>query len=201
MQTKYLGSTYMIVEKVDQRSIQRIGGNFTKYPSSYVVCKLLRNYGLKRVLDVTYGEGRFYRLCFPELEIIGSDPVKRDWVVKPKQFYQLNVFQLHLMLRDGKVRLGPVDVVVVDPPRWNTKAVYRRRDMFNFLIGTPKLIIEYAAKVAQLMKTRHLLVHYRELPKLEGFEPVHIVEFTLITRYAYTENNNKSLFILYKSSR
>jgi hypothetical protein len=188
-----------VVEYVDQRQIQRYGGNFTKYPSSYIVCRLLRNYGLKRVLDVTYGEGRFYRLCFPELEISGADPMKWSWVVKPKQFYQLNVFQLHLMLRDGKILLGPVDVVVVDPPRWNTEAVYRKRDMFNFLIGTPKLIIEYASKVASLIRSQYLLVHYSDIVMLEGFEPVHIVEFIWLARYAYTENKNKSLYILYKS--
>jgi len=187
-----------VFEKVDQRSIQRIGGNFTKYPSSYVVCKLLRDYGLKRVLDVTYGEGRFYRLCFPELEIIGADPVKRDWVVKPRQFYQMNIFQLYLMIRDGKIQLPYVDAVVVDPPRWNTEVVYRRRDMYNYIIGTPRLIIEHAAKVVHLLRAKHLLVHYRELINIENFSPVHIVEFTWIARYKFTENRNRSLYILYK---
>ena len=188
-----------VVECVDQRDIQSRGGDFAKYPSSYIICSLLRKHGLKKVLDVTYGEGRFYYLCKSELEIIGADPVKRSWVVKPKQFYQLNVFQLHLMLRDGKLSIEPVDAVVVDPPRWGTDVVYRGRDMFNFIIGTPKLIIEYAARVARLVKTRHLLAHYRELLKLEGFEPDHVVEFIWLARYAYTENKNKSLFILYKS--
>ena len=187
-----------VFEKVDQRSIQRIGGNFTKYPSSYVVCKLLRDYGLKRVLDVTYGEGRFYRLCFPELEIIGADPVRWDWVVKPRQFYQMNIFQLYLMIRDGKIQLPYVDVVVVDPPRWNTEVVYRRRDMYNFIIGTPRLIIEHAAKVAHLLRAKHLLVHYRELSNLENYRPIHVIEFIWIARYKFTENKNKSLYILYK---
>jgi len=188
-----------IVERVDQRDIQSRGGDFSKYPSSYIVCNLLRRYGLRRVLDVTYGEGRFYKLCRYGVEIIGADPVKRRWVVKPNQFYQMNVFQLYLMLRDGKLSIDPVDAVVVDPPRWNTDVVYRKRDMFNFLIGTPKLIIEYASKVASLIRSPYLLVHYRELMKLEGFEPVHVVEFTWLARYLNTDNNNKSLYILYKS--
>ena len=188
-----------IVERVDQRDIQSRGGDFSKYPSSYIVCNLLRRYGLRRVLDVTYGEGRFYKLCRYGVEIIGADHVKRRWVVKPYQFYQMNVFQLYLMLRDGKLSIDPVDAVVVDPPRWNTDVVYRKRDMFNFLIGTPKLIIEYASKVASLIRSPYLLVHYRELMKLEGFEPVHVVEFTWLARYLNTDNNNKSLYILYKS--
>jgi hypothetical protein len=188
-----------VVERVDQRDVQKMGGDFAKYPSSYIVCNLLRRYGLRRVLDVTYGEGRFYKLCRYGLEIIGADPVKRRWVANPNQFYQLNVFQLYLMARDGKLSIEPVDVVVVDPPKWNTAVSYKRRDMYNFIIGTPKLIIEHAARVAQLLKTRHLLVHYRELLKLEGFEPVHVVEFTWIARYLNTKYKNKSLYIIYRS--
>jgi hypothetical protein len=138
-------------------------------------------------------------LCYSEILIVGADPIKWKWVVCPNQFYQMNVFQLHIMVRDGKLSIEPVDVVVVDPPKWNTDVVYRRRDMFNFIIGTPKLIIEYAARVSQLLNTRHLLVHYRELLKLEGFEPVHVVEFTWIARYLNTKYNNKSLYIIYRS--
>jgi hypothetical protein len=188
-------------EFIDQRQVQRYGGDFAKYPISYVVCSLLRRYGLRRVLDVTYGEGRFYYLCRHELEVVGADPMKWSWVVKPKQFYQLNVFQLHLMLRDGKIPLSPVDVVVVDPPRWNTGVVYRSRDMYNFIIGTPRLIIEYATKVAHLIRANHLLVHYRELLNIENFSPVHIVEFTWVARYKFTENKNRSLYILYSPNR
>jgi len=187
----------LVVERVDQRKIQRYGGDFAKYPSSYVVCSLLRKYGLKKVLDVTYGEGRFYYLCKSELEIVGADPVKWSWTVKPKQFYQMNVFQLHLMLRDKKLQLGPVDIVVVDPPRWNTDVTYRKRNMFDYIIGTPKLIIEHAARVAELLKTGHLLAHYREPIQLNSYRPIHIVEFTWIARYLNTKNNNKSLYILY----
>jgi len=188
-----------VVEHIDQRDVQSRGGDFNKYPSSYIVCSLLRRYGLRRVLDVTYGEGRFYKLCRYGIEVIAADPVKWRWVVKPKQFYHLNVFQLHLMLRDGKLSIEPVDVVVVDPPKWSTGVVYRKRNMYNFIIGTPRLIIDYAARVASLIKSPYLLVHYRDTVRLEGFESVHIVEFTWLARYAYTENKNKSLFILYKS--
>jgi hypothetical protein len=165
------------------------------------VCNILRKYGLNKVLDVTYGEGRFYYLCKSELEIVGADPMKWGWVVKPKQFYQMNVFQLYLMLRDGKIQLPPVDVVVVDPPRWNMEVSYRRRDMYNFIIGTPRLIIEHAAKVAHLLRAKHLLVHYRELLNIENFNPVHIVEFTWVARYKFTENKNRSLYILYSPNR
>jgi hypothetical protein len=96
-----------VLEVIDQRSVQKRGGDFARYPSSYVVCSLLRRYGLRRVLDVTYGEGRFYYLCKSDVEVVAADPVKWQWVVKPNQFLQLNVFQLYMMLSDA---------IVTDPP-------------------------------------------------------------------------------------
>jgi len=187
----------VVTEFIDQRQVQRYGSDFAKYPSSFVVCSLLRRYNLRKVLDVTYGEGRFYKLCHNVLEIIAADPMRWQWVVKPKQFYQMNVFQLYLMIRDGKIQLESVDVVVVDPPKWSMTVSYNRRDMYDFIIGTPNLIIEYAAKVAQQLKTKHLLVHYRELLKLERFKPIHVIEFMWFARYMNTDNKNKSLYILY----
>jgi hypothetical protein len=149
------------------------------------------------VLDVTYGEGRFYYLCRHELDIVGVDPVRRSWVVQPKQFLQMNVFQLYMLLRERKLLLSP-EVVVVDPPRWNDVS-YNRRDMYNFVIGTPKLIIEYAAKTAALLEAPYLLVHFREILKIENFKPTHVIEFKWFARYLNTENKNKSLYILYSA--
>ena len=191
-------SALPILEVIDQRAIQRCGGDFARFPSSYVVCKLLRQHSIRRILDVTYGEGRFYYLCKNELEIIAADPVKRNWVVKPGQFLQLNVFQLYMLLRDKRLQLSNVDVVVVDPPKWSTSVSYNRRDVYNFIIGTPRLIIEYATKVAGLLRAPYLLIHYREAIQLENYMPIHIIEFTWIARYLHTENKNRSLYILYK---
>jgi len=195
---RYKMSVLPVLEVIDQRTIQKRGGDFTRYPSSYIVCKFLRQHNIRKILDVTYGEGRFYYLCKNELEIIAADPMKWNWVVKPKQFLQLNVFQLYLMLRDRKIELPHVDALVVDPPKWTTNVSYRKRDMFNFIIGTPKLVIEYASKIASLLKTLYLLIHYREIVQLENYIPIHIIEFTWIARYVHTENKNKSLYILYK---
>jgi hypothetical protein len=187
------------VESVDQRGIQRLGGECARYPSSYVVCNLLRRYGLRRVLDVTYGEGRFYRLCRSYLQLlVAADPVRWRWVTRPDVFYQYNVFYLYTQLRTGGLDLPrDLDAVVVDPPRWTEWATYRRRPMFNFVVGSPRLIVEYGARVASLLGVRHLLVHYRELPKLDGFRPIHVVEFTWVARYLNTENKNRSLYALY----
>jgi hypothetical protein len=187
-----------IIEVIDQRDIQKRGGDFTKYPSSYVVCSLLRKYTLRKVLDITYGEGRFYKLCFYDLEIVGVDPIQWNWAVKPKQFLQMNVFQLYAALKHRLVKLQQPDVVVIDPPKWNPSVAYRKRDMYNYIIGTPHLIVEYAIKVAELLKTKHLLIHYRELLEIENYKPIHIIEYEWFARYLNTDGKNKSLYILYE---
>jgi hypothetical protein len=86
--------------------------------------------------------------------------------------------------------------VVVDPPRWNMETKYNKRDEYNFIIGTPKLIIEYAKLVAQHIMAKYLLVHYREVPNLGKI--VYVVRYTWFARYTYTENKNVSHFILYE---
>jgi hypothetical protein len=193
-----VGVSEFIIEHVNQRDVQRRGGCFSKYPTSFVVCYLLRRYGIRKVLDVTYGEGRFYYLCKDEVIVVGSDPVRREWVTMPKEFHQLNVFQLYGMVRDGALRLPKVDAVVADPPKWTRNATYRR-SAFNYIIGTPELIIEYASRIARLTKTTYLLTHYKDLVKLDDFKLAHVIEFTIMTRYLNLRNRNKSLFTLYKS--
>jgi hypothetical protein len=191
----------MIVENVDQREIQKRGGLYAKFPGSYVICSILDRYNCKSVLDVTYGEGRFYMFCRDNIDIlIGSDPKRWDWVVKPDLFYPFNVFHLYMLLSKKKfdIPIRGVDVVVVDPPRWTTYAIYNRRKMFNYLVGTPESIFETSGKIAKLLNTRYVLVHYRNVVKLEQYIPIHLVEFKWFARYLNTENKNTSLYILYK---
>jgi len=185
-------------EWYDQRDIQAMGGLCVRYPVSYIVCKLLRYYNLRRILDVTYGEGRFYMLCGNYLDkLIGCDPVRRDWVVKPNEFYQYNVFQLYWKVRDKVLQPYNIDVVVIDPPKWNPDYGYHRREMFNYLIGTPNLIVEYGFKVAELLNVNNVLVHYREVVKHNTYKPLHIVNFVWLARYVKTRSPNISYFILY----
>jgi len=188
-----------IVERVDQRDIQRRGGIYAKYPSSYVVCSILKQYGITRVLDVTYGEGRFYKLCHDSLRIIASDPVKRCWAVKPDSFIQANVFQLYKRIEGEGADRWRCDAVVVDPPKWSRNARYRVHDMLNFIIGTPESIIEYASKIAQLIHAPYMLVHYKRLLQLNGYKPIHVVEYRWYHRYLRVDDNNHSLYILYST--
>jgi hypothetical protein len=182
----------MIREGLDQRDVQRLGGICAKYPASYVILRILRRAGARRVLDVTYGRGRFYKVYRPEY-LAGADPVKWDWIVKPDQFHQKTVFQLHREVMDG-LRID-VDTVVVDPPRWNMKR-YNRRDVYNYLVGTPTSIILHAAETARILNAKHLLLHYNRVMEISEIE--HIVEFKWFARYLYTQNKNTSYYILYK---
>jgi hypothetical protein len=90
------------------------------------------------------------------------------------------------------------NLVVVDPPRWTTYAIYNRRKMFNYLVGTPESIFETSGKIAKLLNTRYVLVHYRNVVKLEQYIPIHLVEFKWFARYLNTENKNTSLYVLYE---
>ena len=191
----------VIVERVDQREIQKRGGYYATYPSSYVVCSLLKRYNMTRVLDVTFGEGRFYKLCYYGIRIIGVDPVKRDWKVSPSSFIQMNVFQLYNAVSTKQLILDGFDVVVVDPPKWTRGVKYKKRDMFNYIIGTPELIIEYASKTAELLAIPYILVHYKRTINLQGYKPIHIIEYRWIHRYLRADDKNYSLFIVYSKKR
>jgi hypothetical protein len=183
------------VEVIDQRDIQRRGGLYARFPSSYVVCKLLGMANARRVLDVTYGAGRFYRLCRSSIELlVASDPVRWRWVVAPDVFHQATVWQLYNMVRDGKVKIPGVDVVVCDPPRFSRGG--NRRDEYNYIIGTHNLIIEYSVKLAKLLRARHFILHFNKILDLGGI--AYIVEFRWMARYLHVNGaNNKSYFILY----
>jgi hypothetical protein len=191
----------MIVEYVDQREIQKRGGIYAKFPSSYVICSIIDRYNCKSILDVTYGEGRFYKTCRDNiLFLISSDPKRWDWVVKPDLYFQFNVFYLYMLLSKKKfyLPLRRVDVVVVDPPKWNINARYNKREIYNYLVGTPELIITTSGKIAKLLNTRYLLIHYNNRYLVEGYTPIHVIEFKWFARYLNTENKNTSLYILYE---
>jgi hypothetical protein len=183
--------------EVDQREIQRLGGRRSRFPVSQVVKDLIKPLD-PAVLDVTYGRGRFYYLFRPRV-LIGSDPFKWDWLVEPDAFYQLTAWALYHRLRRGEVRLPQeVTLVVADPPRWTRGAVYRGRDEFTALIGTPELIIRYAYEAARLVGASHFLVHYSTVPELSGAQVLKVVRFRYLSRYLNTRSKNTSYFVLYR---
>ena len=183
----------MIKDVMDQRKIQSRGGIFSKYPSSAVISRILRAFNIEKVIDVTYGRGRFYFIYRPRL-LIGVDARKWDWIVKPDMFFEIPVQYFHEKVIRKEISFD-VDCIVVDPPKWNLNN-YNKRDEYNFIIGTPSIIINYARKIAEELKSKYLLVHYNKI--LDG-KIAYLIEYKFFSRYLNIKNNNNtSYFILYE---
>jgi predicted restriction endonuclease len=91
-----------------------------------------------------------------------------------------------------------LDIIVVDPPKWIINATYNKREMYNYLVGTPETILTTSGKIAQELNTRYILVHYRNMVQIEEYTPIHVIKFKWFARYLNTENRNTSLYILYE---
>ncbi len=181
------------VKVVDQREIQRIGGRASAYPSSYIVVKMLAKHGLfSRVLDVTYGRGRFYYYRRPRF-LVGADPKVWEWVVAPDIFIPKPVWALKHVLCNLNLEF---DVIVCDPPAWNPSTSYNRRAEYSFIIGSSRLIIEKTVELARELGINYMLLHFNktiELPIVEN------IKFRYVARYLNNPNlQATTLFTLYK---
>jgi len=189
----------MAVRVVDQREIQRMGGRRAKYPTAAVVDMLLRPLKPYCVLETTYGEGRFYAVFRPPY-LIGADVARLEWVVRPDEFHQMPVWALYHALRGGRVALGRrPDAVVCDPPWgfWQRRSHYWRSRAY----GSPRLILEYSLKVAELVGARLFLLHWgEEPPALPGWRPERVVAFRPFTRYL-NAGETRTFFALYSPSK
>jgi len=180
-------------ELIDQRDIQR--KTRCRYPSAVVVSKLLQRANASTVVDTTFGKGRFYSYLKPD-KLIGVDPIRWEWIIKPDVFHQMTVFRFCREIEEGKISYDSVDVVVVDPPAWNDGIRYNRRDEYSYIIGTAKMIIDYSLKAARLLRSRYLLLHFNRVPDIAEID--YVVQFRWFSRYLYTENKNSSYYILYR---
>jgi hypothetical protein len=189
----------MTVRAVDQREIQRMGGRRAKYPTAAVVDMLLRPLKPYCVLETTYGEGRFYAVFRPPY-LIGADVERLEWVVRPDEFHQMPVWALYHRLRSGSLGLGRrPDAVVCDPPwgYWQRRLHYWRRGAW----GSPRLILEYSLKVAELVGARLFLLHWgEEPPALPGWRLDAVVVFRPFTRYL-NAGEARTFFALYSLSK
>jgi len=71
--------------------------------------------------------------------------------------------------------------------------------VLNFIIGTPESITEYALKTAQVIQAPYMLVHYKRVLQLNGYKPIHVVEYRWFHRYLRVDDSNHSLYILCSS--
>ena len=173
---------------MDQRRIQKKGGLASRYPTSWIIAQFLQKYNFQNVLDVTYGVGRFYKIRRPSF-LVGADPVKRDWVIKPDIFFQKPVWSLRF---EKALENYSFDVLVVDPP-WGLP---QRRKEYSDLLGTPQIIIDYALKLARERCIKYVLVHYNKI--LSGIEIVENIGFKPWTRYLNIRDHLVTYFTLYR---
>jgi hypothetical protein len=184
----------MIIEEFDQLKIQSHCGIYNRYPVAVIISRILQTFKITSVLDITYGKGRFYKIYRPG-KLIASDPIKREWFVKPDFFFNVNCFKLYEILKDMKIN---VDCIVVDPPKWNDYNFNKfSRPEFNYIEGTCEQIIYYGYKIAKLINAAYILVHSNKIVKFIDYGPVYLAKFYWRTRYA-NAGNKYSLFILYK---
>jgi len=178
-------------EFIDQREIQGKGGKAAKFPSGYIVSKLLGEIEACYVLDVTYGEGRFYGYKKPSF-LVGCDPKIWSWIVTPDVFIKAPVWHLNPTLTILNI---PFDVLVVDPPKWSNVS-YNRRDMFDFVLTDSETILKYAYQLAKNLDIPYMLIHYNKI--LDYGEIVKKIEFRYIARYLNNPEQRTSFFTLHK---
>jgi len=177
---------------VDQREVQSRRGVCGKYPVACVVYDMLSKHGLyKRILDVTFGRGRFYAKKLPEF-LVGVDPVRRDWIVYPHIFFQKTVQQVY---ESGVLDGLSFDVVVVDPPFNARRVRWRLRREFEVSMGLPEEIIRYAFALAKLLGVGHLFLHFHYV--VPG-DIVDVIGFRPISRNFYSNAGLLTFFVLYK---
>jgi len=177
----------------DQHEIQRLGGRAAAYPTSYIVYSILSRHNLfNSVLDVTYGRGRFYAYAKPKL-LVGADPKVWEWVVAPDIFIPKPVWALKPVLEKIGARF---DVVVCDPPQWKSGVHYHGRDEYSYVVGSVKLIIEHAFRLAKDLGVKYVLLHFDRL--IDGYRVAEDVQFRYVARYLNNENMRATHFTLYE---
>ena len=136
------------------------------------------------VLDVTYGEGRWWGAWRPYM-LVGADPFVWEWVVRPDVFIPRDVWGLERVILPY---IGLVDVVAVDPP-WGRR---QRRSLYNYNAAWQRAIIDQAFKIARLLcedgKEVYVLLHYKEPLTRSDAEELKRVGFRPITRYLNVQN-------------
>ena len=162
-----------------QHDVQRAGGLCSRYPVSCLVYRLVEDVvGLPlRILDLCYGEGRFWRV-FPRRRIylVGFDIKRLPWHVEPDEFYEYPSWRWSEWV-DGK----SFDLVVADPP-W-TKYRVRRMLYISPIEGIDRQVLSDAVKAATHYDA-YLLIHWKRRYVPQGFEVASEFWFQGRTHYA-----------------
>ena len=182
------------MREVDQRDVQKRGGVCARFPVSCLLHDMLRSSGTKHdiVLDVTFGEGRFYGAWRPKV-LLGTDIRVLDWVVDPDWFARCPSWSAWARVK--KLGVKP-DLIVVDPPFTRNSMALRRHFQLNRALGDEKMILDGAVTTAVKLGTRVLLVHFNDLYIPRGWELSEAIKFKFYARRTTQRGDNYTYFYI-----
>jgi len=138
-----------------------------KYPYGMMIRLLLETIRLKpkKVVDLTFGEGKFWSCYKPEY-LIGYDIRKLKWIIKPDKFIKAPAWAALYHIIDNKI--PKPELIAVDPP-WQQKTRGKGKKIryggkwwysTSKMVGTPKIVLEAATKLSGKLKIP-LIIHYK----------------------------------------
>jgi len=143
---------------VHQKDIQRKGGVCAEYPVSCLIRDILRRAGLLKpfkqlkVLDLTYGEGRFW-VALPQAVVIGFDIRRLEWRRKPARFFLESCENWRTRVPNEEF-----DLIVADPPFSPYKRGWEKRGHYTDN-GNIALILNEARKASEHF-CAPMLIHF-----------------------------------------
>jgi len=121
-----------------------------------------------KVIDLTYGLGRFYRIARRHIkQLIAVDIQRLDWEVCPDIFYQMDLRVFVKKALDGELNIDSADLVVVDPP-WSvekrgTDKLSSIKNLQHYTIAAPSQSLIWSAAALAKHLQAPLLYRYKEL--------------------------------------
>lgn len=178
----------MEIWNIDQRDLQRKGGGIARYPVSYIISLLLqRIVKLKlNIVDLTYGEGRFWVIPFRQGRIefiVGVDIEVRPWIIKPDIFIPKPLQKVLPVLR----KLSPFDLLCIDPPFYE-KLIrgQEKRKHYYAAWGRPLYLLKEGYKIAAELNIPYVIAHFNKPMKPDWYD--HIIEVHFKPRGLFSSN-------------
>lgn len=88
-----------------------------------------------------------------------------------------------------------IDLLIVDPPFGKNR--YHRRNIYEYIIGSPNLIVDEAFNTARELDIKHVILHFNKIVNVEDYKIVDGFIFEACCRYLNA--NPKSYTILYET--
>ena len=180
---------------VRQQDIQRRGGVCVRYPVSCLVRTMVQDvfgeYDFLRILDLTFGEGRFWRAFDrSRIYLVGFDIRKLNWHVRPDEFYLQPSWRWSLFLKKYSF-----DLVVVDPPwaEWHRGWDRRGHYLACNALGWWRQIVFDAAAAAEYFDA-YLLIHWKKRYIPRGFQVLNELYFKGRSRLANMDRGKYSQY-------